>query len=109
MMNAAVYILPIRFGAGVRVKLLNAMSMACAVVATPAASEGIVAVDGTHLLAADVDACAFAAAVIRLLEDPTRRRALGDAARAHMCAAYDWALCTPALLAVYARLARNNA
>ncbi|MGI8854569.1 MAG: glycosyltransferase [Thermomicrobiales bacterium] len=109
MASAAVYVLPIRFGAGVRVKLLNAMSMACAVVATPAATAGIVAVNGTHLIAADADADVFAAAVIRLLDDPIRRRTLGKAARAHMCAVYDWAICTPALLGVYDRLEHDRA
>jgi polysaccharide biosynthesis protein PslH len=108
MAGAAVYVLPIRVGAGVRVKLLNAMSMACAVVATPAASEGIVAVDGTHLVAADADATRFATAILRVLDDPLRRRALGDAARAHMRATYDWARCTAPLLALYDRLAGDN-
>jgi polysaccharide biosynthesis protein PslH len=101
-------VLPIRVGAGVRVKLLNAMSMACAVVATPAASEGIVAADGTHLIAADADADRFAAAIIRLLGDPMRRRTLGDAARTHMRATYEWARCTAPLLALYDRLARDD-
>jgi polysaccharide biosynthesis protein PslH len=108
MAGAAVYVLPIRVGAGVRVKLLNAMSMACAVVATPAASEGIVAVDSTHLVAADADATRFATAILRVLDDPLRRRALGDAARAHMRATYDWARCTAPLLALYDRLAGDN-
>jgi glycosyltransferase involved in cell wall biosynthesis len=108
MAGAAVYLLPIRFGAGVRVKLLNAMSMACTVVATPVASEGIVAVDGTHLITADADADRFAAAILRLLDDPIRRRVLGDAARAHMRATYDWALCTAPLLSLYDRLARDD-
>ena len=108
MAGAAVYVLPIRFGAGVRVKLLNAMSMACAVVATPAACEGIVAIDGVHVVTADADADRFAAAILRLLDDSLRRRVLGGAARAHMRATYDWALCTPALLAIYDRLARDD-
>jgi glycosyltransferase involved in cell wall biosynthesis len=108
MAGAAVYVLPIRFGAGVRVKLLNAMSMACAVVATPAACEGITAIDGTHLLVADTHADRFAAAILRVLDDPVRRRVLGESARAHMCATYDWARCTPQLLAIYDRLARDD-
>jgi polysaccharide biosynthesis protein PslH len=108
MASCAVYILPIRVGAGVRVKLLNAMSMACAVVATPAACEGVDGLTGERIVRADTDAERFAAAIVSVLGDPTRGRALGKAARAHMRAAYDWAVCTPALLAVYDRLARDN-
>ena len=52
MAAADVYILPIRFGAGVRVKLLNAMSMSCAIVATPAACEGVDVMGGQHLVVA---------------------------------------------------------
>lgn len=109
MAGARVYVLPIRFGAGVRVKLLNAMSMGCAVVATPAACEGVAVADGTHLVTANTDGARFAAATTQLLDDPERRRRLGAAARAHMRAVYDWSLCTPALLAIYARLERGHA
>ena len=108
MAGASVYVLPIRFGAGVRVKLLNAMSMACAVVATPAACEGIIAMDGTHLVAPAQMPTDLRRQLLRLLDDPARQRSLGAAARAHMSATYDWALCTPTLLAIYDRLAHNG-
>lgn len=104
MAGSRVYVLPIRFGAGVRVKLLNAMSMGCAVVATPAACEGVSVVAGKHIVIADAEAAPFASVVLDLLADAEYRRNLGVAARAHMCEAYDWAHCTPELLALYARL-----
>lgn len=108
MAAADVYILPIRFGAGVRVKLLNAMSMGCAVVATPAACEGVDVVNGQHLVVAAPDAATFAASVLTLLDDPNRRAALGHAARAFVAEQYDWSVCTPALLAIYAELEHSN-
>lgn len=101
MAGAAVYALPIRFGAGVRVKLLNAMSMGCAIVATPAACEGIALTDGRELVVVPPDATAFATAIVALLGDAPRRDALGRAARAYVSASFAWPACVPALLRLY--------
>lgn len=108
MAAASVYVLPIRFGAGVRVKLLNAMSMACAIVATPAACEGVAVLDGKEVVMAPPDATCFAHAVLALLDDPQRRAALGCAARASASERYDWTVCTPALLALYTDMEHGN-
>ncbi len=108
MAAASVYVLPIRFGAGVRVKLLNAMSMGCAIVATPAACEGIEVADGQDVVVAPPDATTFAASLLALLDDPGHRAALGRAARVSVVERYDWTVCTPALLAAYASLAHVN-
>ncbi len=108
MAAASVYVLPIRFGAGVRVKLLNAMSMGCAIVATPAACEGIAILEGKEVVVAPPDATPFAHAALALLNDPKRRAALGCAARACASDRYDWSVCTPALLAVYNDLECDN-
>jgi glycosyltransferase involved in cell wall biosynthesis len=102
--GAGVYVLPIRFGAGVRVKLLNAMSMGCPVVATAMACEGVDATNGEHLVATQAHPGAFAAATVALLNDPARGTRLGQAARLLMVERYDWSVITPALLAVYDRL-----
>lgn len=104
MAGATVYALPIRFGAGVRLKLLNALSMGCAVVATPAARAGVEAAHGRHLVVAPARTVAFAAAIVALLNDAPRRISLGTAARALMTAHYDWSVVTPALLRVYEQL-----
>ena len=97
MAGASVYVLPIRFGAGVRVKLLNAMSMACASRRDTGRLRGHRRRGWHAPHRAPAHADRFAAAVLRLLDDPARQRALGGAARAHMRATYDWALCTPAI------------
>lgn len=108
MAGAGVYVLPIRFGAGVRVKLLNAMSMGCAIVATPAACEGIAIEDGTHLSIAAAEPEPFAASVIALLDDAERGLRYGAAARSLMQTTYDWSVVTPKLLAVYAGLEQRR-
>jgi glycosyltransferase involved in cell wall biosynthesis len=103
MAHAGVYVLPIRVGAGVRVKLLNAMSMGCAIVATAQACEGVAVEDGRDLIAASTCASSFADAIIDLLDDAECRKRLGDVARARMIAAYDWSAVTPRVLELYAR------
>jgi glycosyltransferase involved in cell wall biosynthesis len=109
MAGATIYVLPIRVGAGVRVKLLNAMAMRCAVVATPAACEGVTISDGDDLVIAEPDGERFAAAILGLLGDDARRHRLGTAARERMRASYEWSVCTPTLLHLYARLEHGDA
>ncbi|HET6438267.1 MAG TPA: glycosyltransferase family 4 protein [Anaeromyxobacter sp.] len=68
MARARVVIVPIRFGSGVRIKILNSLTMGKAVVSTGVGAEGIPVQDGESILIAD-DGPAFAEAVCRLLED----------------------------------------
>ena len=100
--GAAVYVVPMRIGGGSRLKLLEALSLAAPVVCTPMGAEGVDGLrDGEHLLmGANPDA--FAAAALRLLNDPALGRRLGATGRAHMVAHYDWRTITPQLEAAYA-------
>jgi len=98
--GAAVYVAPLRMGGGTRLKLLEAMAMQRAVVATRLGAEGFPVTDGQELLLAD-DPQTFAEAVVALLKDPARRAALGQAARAFVQARYDWEMIIPRLEAVY--------
>jgi sugar transferase (PEP-CTERM/EpsH1 system associated) len=87
--HAAVAVAPLRVARGVPNKVLEAMAMAKAVVATPAAAAGLRVRAGEDiLLAADPDA--FARAVVRAL-DPQSARVLGTRARARALADYAWA------------------
>lgn len=81
---AAVVVAPLALARGVQNKVLEAMAMSRAVVASPAAAEGI-AHAGTILVDAQP-----AGAVIDLLGDPDRAAALGAAARARVIARYGW-------------------
>ena len=87
--EGSVYVVPLRAGSGTRIKIFEALSMGKAVVSTSVGAEGLALESGRHFLAADT-AHDFAQAVIRLLRDPARRRALGDAGRALVEANYSW-------------------
>lgn len=86
---ADLVVAPLRIARGVQNKVLEAMAMACPVLVSAAAFEGIDAVASEHLMVAgDVDEEAIIAA--ELLADPARREALGRAARGHVEARYRW-------------------
>ena len=78
--DAAVYVVPLRMGSGTRLKVLEAMAMGKAIVSTTRGVEGIALTPERDAILADTPA-EFARAVITLLRDPERRRALGCAAR----------------------------
>jgi len=63
--------------------------MAKAVVSTTIGAEGLPLTPGQDYLSAD-DPAAFADAVVALLRDPVRRRAIGAAGRRLVEARYSW-------------------
>jgi glycosyltransferase involved in cell wall biosynthesis len=69
---------PIRFGSGTRVKILEAFAHRIPVVSTTLGAEGLEAVDGEHLLLAD-DPTSFARACERLLGDVVLRKRVAEA------------------------------
>lgn len=97
--GAAAYVVPMRIGGGVRLKLLEALSMAQPVIATRMGAEGVEGLhDGVHALFADQPA-AYAAHVLRVLNDPTTAQRLGAAGRALVVERYDWQSIVPRMLA----------
>ncbi len=78
LVEAAVSVVPILVGGGTRLKIFEAMAMRKAVVSTTIGAEGLPLAPGEHIILAD-DAETFAAEVIGLLEDPSRRNALAEA------------------------------
>lgn len=65
-------IVPIRFGGGTRIKILEAFSYGVPVVSTELGAEGLALMPGTDLLIAN-DAVSFARACARLIEDSALR------------------------------------
>jgi glycosyltransferase involved in cell wall biosynthesis len=79
--DAAVVVLPIRLGGGMRVKLLEALAAGKAIVASPRAAAGIAVNPGVELELAETDD-EFVHTVVALLRDDARRVALAENARA---------------------------
>ncbi len=91
--EAAVYVVPLRVGGGTRLKIFEALAMGKAVVSTRVGAEGLPIVSDRHFLQADSPA-AFAQAVVSLLKDADRRRALGLAGRRLVEERYSWSQVT---------------
>jgi sugar transferase (PEP-CTERM/EpsH1 system associated) len=87
--KAAVFIVPLRSGSGLRVKILNAMAMGLPVVSTSVGCEGIGAENNRHLLIAD-NPREFADSVLRLISDFGLRRRLGEAGKRFVSENYSW-------------------
>jgi glycosyltransferase involved in cell wall biosynthesis len=87
--RAEVGIDPVRIGAGMQNKLIQAMACELPVVATRVANEGIGAEPETHLLLRD-DAASTADAVALLLRDEEKRRRIGTAARRFVETHWTW-------------------
>jgi sugar transferase (PEP-CTERM/EpsH1 system associated) len=98
--EAAVYVVPLRVGGGTRLKLLEAMSMAKAIVSTSLGCEGIPVRPDRELVIAD-DPVSFARAVVGLMRDRERRAQLGISARELAVSEHDWRHITPLLERVY--------
>jgi glycosyltransferase involved in cell wall biosynthesis len=102
--RAACLVAPIRQGAGMRNKLLEAFAAGVPVVATPLACDGIAVTPGEDVLQGDTpqDLAAAAVAVIR---DPDLRARLARGGRRLVEAAYTWAHVAAAYEALYAEVA----
>ncbi len=98
--GATLYVAPIRMGGGVRLKVLQAMAMGCAIVSTPMGAEGIDVQPNREMLLAR-SASDFAASVLRLLGDVPRRQRLGRAAHQLAASRYAWEVLLPVLDGVY--------
>ncbi|MDL1968653.1 MAG: TIGR03087 family PEP-CTERM/XrtA system glycosyltransferase [Deltaproteobacteria bacterium] len=87
--NADICVIPLRIARGVQNKVLEAMSMGKAVIATSVAVQSIRATPGVHLLVED-NFDKFAEAVSMLLKNHTLRNYLGTNARQFVKSNYNW-------------------
>lgn len=94
---STISIAPLQTGGGTRLKILEAMALRVPVVATRKGAEGLDCRHEQHLLLADTPP-AFAAAVVRLLQDATLRRCLAENAYQLAQQQYDWTVVAPRLL-----------
>lgn len=87
--ETAVFVVPLRAGGGMRVKILDAWGWGMPVVATTIGAEGIDYRDGENLIIAD-DAAEFASAVVGLWANPLSAQRLATGGRAAVESGYDW-------------------
>ncbi|MGH2651385.1 MAG: glycosyltransferase family 4 protein [Actinomycetota bacterium] len=87
--SASVYVSPIRFGVGVKNKILEAMALGAPIVATPKSLTGTPLVHGRHLLVAE-DSAHLAESVAKVLHDDALAHRLSKAARLHVEHEYAW-------------------
>jgi glycosyltransferase involved in cell wall biosynthesis len=103
--EAAAFVVPLRIGSGMRVKILDAMALGLPVVTSSIGCEGINVESGKHALVADTPE-EFAEAVVHLLRNPEDRRRFGAAGRALVESVYSWPLVLSRLDQVLARVER---
>ena len=87
--RADVVVVPLRYGSGTRVKILEAAAHRIPIVSTTLGAEGLGFEDGTHLLIAD-EPYDFASACVRLLQEPQLRRRLVDEAQKAFLDHFQW-------------------
>jgi glycosyltransferase involved in cell wall biosynthesis len=106
--RASVCVVPLRFGAGTRLKILEALAMGKAVVSTSVGCEGLGLSHGREILIADSPET-FADAVCQLLEDQAQRGRLGALGRKLVEGQYDWRVIACQQDTVYRELLESRA
>ena len=87
--ESTAFICPLRVGAGIKNKVLEALGSGCPVVATPLSVEGITVTDGESVLLGD-DAASLAAQTVKLLRDESLQDRIRHHARQVIETQYTW-------------------
>ena len=98
--NARVFVVPLRAGGGMRVKILDAWARGIPIVSTTIGAEGITYQPGKDILIADT-AEDFALAVRKILTDDNLAQSLSHSGRRTLEDCYDWRKIYPAWDVVY--------
>jgi polysaccharide biosynthesis protein PslH len=85
-------VVPLQIARGVQNKVLEALAMSRAVVASPASLEGLATRPGVHLLAAS-EPEQWVDSVLQLFANPERCRELGAAGRRYVEEYHQWDRC----------------
>jgi sugar transferase (PEP-CTERM/EpsH1 system associated) len=105
--KATIFVVPIRFGSGTRLKVLEAFAMALPVVSTSLGAEGIAYSDGRDIAIADEPA-RMADIVCRLVQDPEELARMGGEARETAVQNYDWGVIGRQIREVYRNLGKAS-
>ena len=106
--RADIAIVPLRYGSGTRLKILESFAHRVPVVSTTIGAEGLHVEDGVHLLLAD-EPDTFAAACERLLTEPDLRGRLVNAAEQHYLDHYESSVARDRIQALVRELAGDAA
>jgi glycosyltransferase involved in cell wall biosynthesis len=102
--RAAVVTVPVRIGGGTRLKVVEGLAMAKAMVSTSLGCEGVAVRDREHLLIGD-GAPDFAGRILELFADPLQGVRLGQAGRSLIEAEYSWDSAGERMDAIYSSVA----
>ncbi len=105
--SASVYVCALRYGTGIKNKILEAMALELPIVCYQASTVGIGCIPGQHLLVAR-DRADFAAKVLELLCNPERARAIAQAGRDFVVQNFSWESRAAAYEHLYERAIAGN-
>ncbi|MBN1875716.1 MAG: glycosyltransferase [Anaerolineae bacterium] len=105
--ETAVFIVPLRAGGGMRVKIVDAWSWGVPIVSTSIGAEGIEIAEGENILLGDTPE-ELAEAVVRVLKEPALGERLRKQGRAWVEEHYHWSNVYTAWEDVYAKLISRN-
>lgn len=104
--QAALTILPMRYGVGIQNKVLEAMAMATPVITTSKTLGALQVQANRELLVADTPQ-AMAASALQLLADAELRQRVGDAGRQYVETCHDWRKAVEKLEQLYTQVGRH--
>jgi glycosyltransferase involved in cell wall biosynthesis len=99
-------VVPLRSGAGMRLKILEAMAAGCPVISTSVGAEGIHTAHGVHILFADTPTD-FGNEVLKVLQSEAIRNLLRKNAQILMETQYSWNRIADQTLQYYSQCVRN--
>jgi glycosyltransferase involved in cell wall biosynthesis len=104
--RAAVTVIPVRAGGGMRVKILSALASGIPIVSTSLGCEGIHVIPGKHILVADTPD-AFAESILQILSDEKVAKNLSENGRNLAQTTYDYKTALRPLGTLFAQLANR--
>jgi len=106
--QALIFVSPLQSGAGIKNKILEAMAMQKAIVATPLSCDGIDLENEKHLLIVDTSE-AIVKAIVRLIKDGALRQRIALASRQLIESRYTWQRVATQYETLYRTLADRKA
>ncbi len=107
LVSASLMAVPLRVAGGIILKIIQAMTAGCPVVASRSANAGIEAGDGSEILIADRSSD-FATAIIQLLKSPDQALRLGQSGREWVARNYNREKCREKMERAYWKVGRSK-